>query len=179
MRFSLIASVATADFTSFALSFGSLLVLVALIAAWLLRTTSAPLWIKVALPSLAVALGCYAPFAVSGMMGYPVSVAFEELPDRAELIAFVPYDADKRVDLWLKVADAPRAYETQLDANLKKTLREAGDAMAHGRPAMLMKRSSTGAGGERASGQDRLGIGDDSEMYVLDPTAMSALPPKE
>jgi hypothetical protein len=167
------------DFTSFALSFGALLALMALIAAWLFRTTSAPLWTKVALPSLAVALGCYAPFAVSGMMGFPVLVAFGELPDRAELIAFVPHDAEKRVDLWLKVADAPRAYETQLDANLRKALREAGEAMAHGRPAMLMKRSSTGAARVRVSGQDRLGIGDDSEMYVLDPKAMSALPPKE
>jgi hypothetical protein len=167
------------DLTSFAFSFGALLALMALIAAWLFRTTSAPLWTKVALPSLAVALGCYAPFAVSGMMGFPVSVAFEELPDRAELIAFVPHDAEKTVDLWLKVADAPRAYETKLDANLKKALREAGEAMAHGRPAMLMKRSATGAVGQRASGQDRLGIGDDSEMYVIDHTAMSALPSKE
>lgn len=166
------------DFTSFAVSFGALLALMALIAAWLFRASSAPLWAKVALPSLAVALGCYAPFAVSGMMGFPVSVAFEDLPDRAELIAFVPHDAEKRVDLWLKVAAAPRAYETQLDANLKKALREAGETMAHGRPAMLMKRSATGVAW-RASGQHRLGIGDDSETYVLDPTAMSPLPPKE
>jgi hypothetical protein len=167
------------DFTSFALSFGALLALMALVAAWLFRTTSAPLWTKVALPSLAVALGCYAPFAVSGMMGFPVSATFEDLPDRAELIAFVPHDAEKRVDLWLKVADAPRAYETQLDANLKQALREAEKAMARGAPATLTKRPSTSAPGTRTRSRDGLGIGDDSEMYVLDPRGMSTLPPKE
>lgn len=172
------------DFTSFALSFGALLALMALIAAWLFRTSSAPLWAKIAIPSLAVALGCYAPFAVSSMMGFPVSVAFDELPDRAELIAFVPRDAEKRVDLWLKVAgasisSAPRGFETDLNVKLKKTLREAEEAMAHGGHPILQKQTTKSSNGGNASGKDRLGIGDDGQMYVLDPAAISALPPKE
>jgi hypothetical protein len=170
-------------FSSFALSFGSLLALMALIAAWLFRTASAPLWAKVAIPSVAVALSCYAPFAISRMMGFPVPVGFDGLPDRAELVAFVPHDEEKRVDLWLRPStgsgdEAPRAYETVLDAKLKETLREAERAMGHDGRAVLTKRGAKdGKGGLGA--QDRLGIGDDEQMYVLDPSAVSALPSKE
>ncbi len=168
-------------FSSFALSFGSLLALMALIAAWLFRTAAAPFWAKVAIPSLAVALGCHAPFAVSNMMGFPVPVGFDGLPDRAELVAFVPFDEEKRVDLWLRPSagaggEAPRAYETTLTAQMKQTLREAAEQIGHGRPAMLTKRLSDGNG--KSGSQDTLGLGDDQQMYVLDPNAMG-LPPKE
>ena len=165
------------SFSSFALSLGSLLALMALIAAWLFRTAAAPLWAKVAIPSLAVALGCHAPFAVSNMMGFPVPVGFDRLPDRAELVAFVPVDGEKRVDLWLRPSAGaePRAYETTLTARMKQTLREAAEQIGHGRPAMLTKRRSEGNG--NSGSQDR-GLGDDQQMYVLDPNAMG-LPPKE
>ena len=171
-------------FSSFAFSFGSLLALMALIAAWLFRTAAAPFWAKVAIPSLAVALGCHAPFAVSNMMGFPVPVGFDGLPDRAELVAFVPFDEEKRVDLWLRPrsstgsdgGDEPRAYETAMTAPLKKTLRQAQEEIGHGRLAMLMKRGTDGKG--KPGGQDALGLGDDQQMYVLDPSAMGP-PPKE
>ena len=165
------------SFIAFVCSFGALLALMALIAAWLFRSAGAPLWQKLAVPSLIVALACAAPFAVSRMMGFPVDVAFRDLPDRAELVAFVPRDGDKRVDLWLKVNDAPRAFETVLDARLKKTLREAQQAMGRGAKALLKKEGAKD-GGESAG--DRLGVGEDqTALYVLDPSALSALPPKE
>ncbi len=165
------------DFASFALSFGALLALMALIAAWLFRTAAAPLWAKVAIPSLAVALGCYAPFAVSSMMGFPVPVRFNELPDRAELLAFVPRNDEKRVDLWLRSSEAPRAYETVLTRQMKETLREAAEEMSRGRPAMLTKRGKDGEG--KSGGQNALGTGDDDSRYVLDPSVTNPLPPKD
>jgi hypothetical protein len=171
-------------FSSFALSFGSLLAIMALIAAWLFRTASAPLWAKVAIPSLAVALSCYTPFAISSMMGLPVPVGFDGLPDRAELVAFVPFDEEKRVDLWLRPrsstgseGDEPRAYETALTAQMKQTLREAVAETGRGRPAMLMKRGTDRKKGQ-PGGQDALGLGDNQQMYVLDPSPMG-LPPKD
>jgi hypothetical protein len=165
-------------FSSFALSFGSLLVLQAVIAAWLFRTASAPLWAKIAVPSLVVALGCYAPFAVASMMGFPVFASMAELPDHAELIAFVPLDGDKRVDLWLRSGDAPRAYETVLDPSMRKVLQEAREKMEHGQAAMLAK-TKRAAKGAKPGASDPLGIGDDPTIYELDPSAMSGLPPKE
>ena len=172
-------------FSSFALCFGSLLALMALIAAWLFRTAAAPLWARVAVPSLAVSLSCYAPLSVSHMMGYPVSVSFSNLPEAAELVAFVPRDEEKRVDLWLidgsnpGTADAPRAYETAMTASMKKALRQAQGELARGRPAMLKKRASAAAGSRPGGGaSDPLGVGDDQQMYVLDPSALG-LPPKE
>jgi len=161
-------------FIHFVLSFGALLALMCVIAAWLFRTAAAPLWSKIAVPSLAVSLGCYAPFAVSAVMGFPVSVDMGGLPDRAELVAFVAHDDDSQVDLWLRTGDAPRAYETKLTAQMKRTLRAAQEAMAHGQRAMLVRR---GIGGRKGVG-DPLGIGDDQRIYELDPDALSALPPK-
>ena len=93
----------------FVIAFGALLALMCVIAAWLFRTASAPLSAKIILPSLAVLLGCYAPFAVSEMMGFPVAASMAELPDRAELVAFVAHDQDEVVDLWLRDGDLPRA----------------------------------------------------------------------
>jgi hypothetical protein len=164
------------DFASFTVSFGSLLALMTLIAAWLFRTASAPLWAKVAVPSLAVALGCYAPFAVSGMMGFPVPVGFDELPDHAELVAFAPRDAEKRVDLWLRTSQAPRAYEAALTEQMKKTLHQAAEEIGHGRPAVLTKLGK--ASRNKSGGQDVLRVGGDEGMYVLNANS-TGLPPKE
>ncbi len=160
----------------FVLSFGALLALICVIAAWLFRTAAAPLWAKIVVPSAAVALGCYAPFAVGGIMGFPVSADVSALPDHAELVAFVAHDDDAQVDLWLRTDDVPRAYETRLTKEMKKTLRQAQEAMAHGQRAMLAKR---GTGRPDGLGGDQLGIGDDQRIYELDPRAMNVLPPKE
>ena len=158
----------------FVLSFGALLALMCVIAAWLFRTANAPLWAKIAVPLAALALACYAPIAAGAIMGFPFSADESALPDRAELVAFVAHDDKGQVDLWLRADDVPRAYETRLTKEMKKTLRQAQDAMAHGQRAVLEKRGAKG----RKSVGDLLGIGDDEGLYELDQSALSALPAK-
>ena len=164
-------------FAAFALSFGAFLALTALIAAWLFRSATSSLWLKIVMPSAMTALACYAPYSVANMMGYPVSASMEGLPDRAELLAFVAHDDDGRVDLWLRTDDSPRAYDMALTAEMKKTLREAEQEMAHGRRAVLAKKAEgkkAASKGGRAG--DPLGVGEDDPAYVLDESAPSQLP---
>ena len=163
------------DFAALTLHFGALLAMGAVAVGWLFRTSAAPFWVRLALPAVLVALACYAPWSINRMLGYPVFVTMAGLPQQAELVAFVPREGEKRVDLWIITDAAPRAYETALTSNLKKTLREAAEAIGRGQRAVLTKRAAektkSGAG-------DRLGFGDDQQTYVLDPSAMG-LPPKE
>ena len=107
-------------------------------------------------------------------VGLPVTVSIQALPERAQLIAFLPHDEAKLVDLWLRCDDGPpRSYETTLDERMKKTLRQAREEMDSGRPAMLAKRKpATGSANDLASAQDE-------NEYVLDDSVRSALPPKE
>jgi hypothetical protein len=168
----------------FFVSFGALLAFMGVIAAWLFRTAAAPLWAKVLLSSLTVATGCYIPFAAAQMMGYPVSVEMSALPDHAELVAFVAHDETKRVALWLRSgeSDEPRAYETELTGSLKKTLQAAREKQARGGIAMLVRgkgKGGNGSGAKSGRAGDRLGIGDDQDLYILDESALSQLPPKE
>ena len=176
------------DFAAFALQFGGLLALMALSTAWLFRTSSSPLWTKLAMPALMVATACYAPWAVNDMLGFPITVSMADLPERAELVAFAPRDEEQRVDLWLATQecfqfwgcaanDGPRAYETVLTPSLKKTLREAGETIGRGGRAVLTKH---GAKVDKGHGSDALAISaDDQTTYVLDPSSLSTLPPKE
>ena len=107
------------------------------------------------------------------MMGFPVTVSLEALPDRAQLVAFLPHDEAKLVDLWLRCDEGPpRSYETTLDERMKKTLREARREMDNGRPAILAKRKS-------AAGGFTNGLPDEEVQYVLNDFVRSALPPKE
>lgn len=178
------------QFVAFACAFGIFLAANVTIAAWLFRSSSAPFAAKIMLPTLVVVLACYTPWTINSMLGYPTETAEASLPDNAQLIAFVPHDAEKRVTLWLRTGDDPRAYDTVLSGGLKRELRKAKDAMAQGRPAMLRRRGGEPGQGKGHSGQgegnghqqvgDPLGIGDDGEgPYILDQSAMTALPPKE
>lgn len=134
-------------FSAFTASFGSMLLIAALIASWLFRSSDAPLVAKIAVPTLIVALACATPYQVNAMMGFPIWAPLDLLPAHAELIAFVLRDDEGRVDLWLRQGDAPpRAYETILDDQLKQTLREARSRLGHGRRVMLVK---AGAGAKR------------------------------
>ena len=129
-------------FNAFALSFGLLLAGLALVAAWMFRTATAPLAVKLALPALLVALCCLTPYEINSMLGLPQTATFAALPERAELIAFVAHDEEKRADLWLRVEDAPpRAYEIATDEAMKKLLRDARDRKEHGGRVLLVKRA--------------------------------------
>jgi hypothetical protein len=127
-------------FSAFAASFGSMLLLIALVGSWLFSSSAAPLIAKIGVPTLIVALACATPYQVNSMLGFPISAPPAPLPARAELIAFVAHDDDKRVDLWLRQSNAPpRAYETGLDDKLKRTLRQAQSRLDHGGRVMLVK----------------------------------------
>ena len=167
-------------FSQFALTFGSMLMLAAVMAGWLFRSSSAPLLYKLVMPTLFVGLACAAPLEVNSMMGLPVSTSVNALPDKAELLAFLRHDEKHLVDLWLLAGvGPPRSYETRLDDKMKKTLREAQDEMAQGRPAMLKKRESKAGGREESRSADRSDLEENQTEYVLDDSARSSLPPKE
>lgn len=160
--------------SAFAASFGSMLLMAALIASWLFRSSGAPLAAKIAVPGLIVALACVTPYQVNEILGFPFSAPLERLPARAELIAFVAQDDNARVDLWLRQGDyPPRAYETTLDDKLKRTLREAQARLGRGARVMLVKaRLST----NRTSVIEQGVLTDPG--YELDNSAFS-LPPKD
>ena len=121
------------SFATFAIYAGLFLALMGLIAIWLFRESGAPFALKLAVPVLIIILACVTPDKVSALMGYPAFVQFSALPKQAELVAFVPNDEAKLVDLWLRVgANAPRAYEVVMTDGMKQTLRDAGEKLAHG-----------------------------------------------
>jgi hypothetical protein len=159
-------------FSTFVLTYGLMLAGMTVMASWLFRSSTAPMWAKIGLPILVVAGACVTPLEVNPMMGLPVTASLKALPDRAQLIAFVPHDEAQLVDLWLRCGEGPpRAYETQLDEQMKKTLREARQEMDNGRPAVLAKRKGpTGLTN---------GLPDDQVQYVLDDSVRSTPPPKE
>ena len=166
-------------FSTFTVAFGVLLTLMVAMSAWLFRMTSATLGTRLIVPAAAVALACYAPAKVNDLLGLPKAVRMTALPEKAELLAFYPHDEARVVDLWLLVADEPRAFETELSEEMKKTLREAAERIAQGRPAMLKLRGAQ-VGDRRGRRSSELSdFGDDQSVYVLDDSARSTLPPKE
>ena len=161
-------------FSAFAASFGSMLVMAALIAAWLFRSSAAPLIAKIVIPAIIVALACITPYQVNGMLGLPISTPLATLPARAELLAFVAEDDDTRVALWLRQDDGPpRAYQTVLDNKLKQALRDAHDRLSHGRRVVLIK---SHLGTKRAGVTEQPAL--DNLGYDLDDFIFSA-PPKD
>jgi hypothetical protein len=161
-------------FNAFAASFGSMLLMTALIGSWLFRSSTAPLIAKIAVPVLIVALACITPYQVNAMLGLPISAPPATLPAYAELIAFVAHEDDPMVDLWLRQRNAPpRAYETRLNNKLKRLLREAQSRLSRGERVMLVKprlgTKRTGVKEQRAS---------DEPGYELDDSFFS-LPPKD
>ena len=167
-------------FVQFALTFGLMLGLTAVIAGWVFRSSTAPLVYKVVLPTVLMGAACAAPFMISPMMGLPVSASLGSLPDKAELLAFLPHDETHLVDLWLLSDQGPpRSYETRLDEKMKKTLREAQNEMSRGRPAVLKKQAGKATGRRAQSSGDYSDLPDAQTEYVLDDSVRSVLPPKE
>jgi hypothetical protein len=150
--------------------------LVAIIASAMLRTSSAPFAVKIIVPSLVVALACFTYKTLPEMFGFPVETDFASLPRQAELIAFHPYDDEKKVDLWLarEGEPQPRAYSVELTDDLKDTLRKAQKTKNDGGRAMLAKVA-------KPSGQKRpsyTGIDGGNAPYTLLPNAFT-LPKKD
>ena len=160
--------------SSLTITLGLFYLLIAVAASAMLRTSSAPFAFKVAVPSLLVILACVTYRTLPDAFGYPVETVFSALPQQAELLAFVPHDEDKKVDLWLKAdASEPRVYSVAMTDSLKRMLREAQQAQAQGERTMLAK------GGKRGPGRPSLmDIDGGNAPYELLPNAFQ-LPKKE
>ena len=160
--------------SSLTITLGLFYLLMAVSASAVLRTSSAPFSFKVAVPALLVILACVTYRTLPDAFGYPVETDFASLPQRAELIAFVPHDEDKKVDIWLKAEGSePRVYSVAMTDALKRTLREAQQAQAQGERTMLAK------GGKPGNGRPGfIGIDGGNAPYELLPAAFQ-LPKKE
>lgn len=166
----------TGIFSAFGLQFGGFMLLNAAVAGWLFRRSDAHIAFKLILPSILVALACTTWWQVGALMGFPVQVDYTALPSRAELIAFLPYDDDHRVDLWLRVGSTPpRAYDVEMDGDLKKTLRQALQQRQQGNRVMLAKGGKKDE--RKGPAQSYIDIDGGRAPYRLDPDAF-ALPSK-
>ena len=142
------------------------------LAAVVIRTASAPLYAKIIIPALMGMLACSIVYVLPEICGYPLDTTFEALPQRVEIIAFLPYADDKMVALWLRDGDAvPRAYTVPLTDGLKKSLRAAQQEQETNGRAMLVK------GGKKRPG-GVIDIDGGNAPYELDVSAF-ALPRKE
>jgi hypothetical protein len=125
------------NFAPFVSTFGLYVAAVALVAAWLFRTTNAPVHTKLSLPILLVGLAGLTTFRVPLMMGLPVETTIAAMPDEVQLVAFWP-DGKKKVDLWVFPSDGRvRAYKVDLTPSLQKLLTEARELLADGIPVHL------------------------------------------
>lgn len=158
------------------ITIGLFVLLAVVIMANLFKTSSASVLSKVAIPSLLLLLTCAAVDTLPSILGYPLETSLASLPQRAELIAFHPYDNEKQIDLWLMPdgAKQPRAYSIPLTDELKKTLSEAKQKMANGERVELAKKGK--AGKPRPPGY--IDIDGGSAPYELLPDAFN-LPKKD
>ncbi len=160
-------------FSAFVASFGSLLLMTAIIGSWLFRFSTAPLIAKIGVPALIVAIACVTPYQVNVMLGLPISAPPASLPAYGELIAFVAHDDVPLVDLWLRQRNAPpRAYETVLNNKFRRILLQAQSRLNRGERVMLVKALAT----ERTDAKDQRAP--DEVGYELDNSFFS-FPPKE
>ena len=162
------------DIAVFALQLGALLSLLTIVAAWLFRASSAPLSLRLALPSLMLVSAMFASYQFKTLLGRPVVTTLAQMPDRIHLIAFRPVDNETAVDLWIAEGDATRAYETPLDGEMARTLRQARGGLAAGRPVFLVKQRADAA--HSAPGLTDL-FSADRTGFRLEPFS-SPLPPK-
>jgi hypothetical protein len=150
--------------------------LAAVVASALLRTASTPFAVKVIVPSCLVALACVTYVTLPEMFGFPVETSFSALPPHVELIAYVPHDDEKKVDLWLvrEGSPQPRSYSVELTDDLKDTLRKAQKAKADGSRVMLTK----GKPGKKRPHEQYSDIDGGESPYVLQENAFQ-LPSKD
>lgn len=135
-------------FNSFVGTFGLLLLFTAGITSWVFRTSTAPIAAKLIVPACLVLLACLTPFQVRALMGYPIPTDTRSLPQKAELVAFVAHDDDKRVSLWLREgSQLPRAYDIPLDPQTKQALAAARGELGHGQRVGLKKGKIAGRHG--------------------------------
>ena len=130
--------------TSLTVVIGLFCLLVAVVASALFRTATASLLSKITIMVALAALPCFLWYTIPTILGYPLATDFASLPETAELVAFVPHDNEKRVDLWLREGSKdPRAYSIPMTDDLKGTLEKAKKELADG-PVAVGKRTEHG-----------------------------------
>jgi hypothetical protein len=128
------------DLTSFAVLAGSFCLGAVVMVGWVFRTTSAPFALKLWLPAMLAVLAVETPFSIGAMMGYPVETRLAGLPDNARLIAFVEYDRQSKVDLWLQErGQPPRAWRIDEVLSDRQSLAQAKQQIAHGEPVYVQR----------------------------------------
>lgn len=120
------------SFLPFAIIVSALLAGIVVIAAWLFRASSAPLAVKIALPATMLAAALYLPWTFAAMLGRPVPIAADDLPNGARLIGLQMFDGDTRAQLWLSENGSTRLYEIAVSEADKKELRKARAGVAGG-----------------------------------------------
>ena len=159
--------------TALVLVSSAFLALMVVVAAWLFRTANAPFFAKIIIPTTLMILGCWAPFKLPAILGWPVETTFASLPQQAELIAFYPYEDEKKVSLWLMPdgEPQPRAYSVEMTDDLKDTLRKAQKAKADGGRTVLAKVAKPA--GKKRPHQPYGDIDGGNSPYVLQDSAFS------
>jgi hypothetical protein len=117
--------------SQFGLTIGCMLFLMAVVAAWLFRTSSAPLLMKISASLVLGGLAVYSPFASNSIAGLPVMTSLGGMPSCFELVGILARDDEGKVDLWaIYKGGVPRSYEVDLTKGLKRGLRDIADSLA-------------------------------------------------
>lgn len=131
--------------SSFTIYLGLFLIIAAAATGFVFRLTTLPLAIRLTVPAVLIALACWTPAQVYSLLGYPVVADYASLPQKAELLAFVPHENDepKTVDLLLaETGSKPRLYETALTEGMKKLLKSAAEQQEKGNRTEVVKKKT-------------------------------------
>jgi hypothetical protein len=128
------------DLTPFAELAGGFSLGAAVMLGWVFRTTSAPFALKLLLPAMLAVLAVETPFSIGAILGYPVETRLASLPEKARLIAFVEYDRQSKVDLWLQEGDqSPRAWRIDEALSDRKSLAQAKQQISRGESVYVQR----------------------------------------
>ena len=162
---------------NFSIELGIELTGFALAAAWFIKTSKVPLWLKILAPAVFVAAACAIPFKLLDILGNPKATSIDALPENSILLAMQPHDNDHKVWLWLQAeGQPPVAYDVAITDKEKDTLRKAQESLKGGQKPSLRVKKGTRKARLLPSMTDL--DGDSEGAFVLD-EAFSKLPPKE
>jgi hypothetical protein len=114
----------------FAFEAGGAWAIATVIGAWTFRSSSAPIWAKIALPVAMMALGISAPWKVDALLGMPRRAVCEDLPKSFELVGFSANDQEHRAYLWIKTGAEPVSYDVPLGKGMAAGLLAARTVIA-------------------------------------------------
>lgn len=142
------------SFVPFALIIGAVFATLVVISAWTFRTSTAPIAIKIILPTLLLAGAIYAPWPFSAMLGRPVPISVNDIPNGARFIALQMFDGDTRAQIWLSDGPSTRLYEITVSDDDKKQLRKARQGLAGGDRVTIRTSSESSQSGLHKVGSE-------------------------